>query len=182
MKIRTRNIDQNIITNHELKVAVDYYLSLMLPRHRNRNIELSISMAPLDIKGYIEWVDKPVKPRKFRMVLNSLYKKKQTLLTLAHECVHLKQYVLDELRDASRNTSKWKKESFDIDKVHYYDHPWETEAYGREWGLYVRYMESLGGAFYEPRPKTSRKKGGLLEQSSEPGKVINNNDLLGFLA
>jgi hypothetical protein len=110
------------------------------------NIELSIVMSDIKHKGHIEWLDKPVKPRKFRITLNKHYKKKQTLITLAHEVVHLKQYAKGELTDqTTRNNVRWKKREIDEQTIHYFDLPYEVEAYGREWGLYARYMESVFG-------------------------------------
>ena len=33
---------------------------------------------------------------------------------------------------------------YDVDKVNYWDLPWEIEAHGRERGLYVRFTEAAG--------------------------------------
>jgi len=54
--------------------------------------------------------------------------------------VHLKQYAKGELKDYARVKSiKWKGQVYDEDRIDYWDHPWEIEAYGRERGLYIRF-------------------------------------------
>lgn len=142
MKIVTKNINTNNIDIKELKNAANYFADKLLTKRQKRNIKVNLSMKNIYDKGYIEWVDKPVFPREFNIVLNNKYKKKQTLITLAHEMVHLKQYVIGELKDATlRSDVKWKREEINEDKMHYFDLPYEIEAYGREYGLFKRYME-----------------------------------------
>lgn len=50
------------------------------------------------------------------------------LTTLAHELVHVKQYVRGEMPDI-------------IDEGEYWDRPHEIEAHGRETGLFIRWAE-----------------------------------------
>lgn len=65
------------------------------------------------------------------------------LMTLAHECVHLKQYAMGEI-DENMNTWKGTRVPKSTD---YWDSPWEIEAYGREKGLYIRFCETYGLKF-----------------------------------
>jgi len=81
-------------------------------------------------------------PRTFNIILDSETKWVDPLQTLAHEMVHVKQYARGELQCTTK-TSKWKgklwrKKSDQMDD--YYDSPWEIEAFGREEGLYLRYL------------------------------------------
>lgn len=66
-------------------------------------------------------------------------------LTLAHEMVHVKQYATGELRDYVKSTSlnRWQGKIIDDSKISYWDRPWEIEAFGREFGLYARFKESM---------------------------------------
>ena len=57
---------------------------------------------------------------------------REMLITLAHELVHVKQYVRGELTEDDHRDEK------DSD---YWDCPWEIEAHGREIGLFVRWAE-----------------------------------------
>lgn len=88
------------------------------------------------VYGYCDWNDKSHRSRDFTIVIDPNLNKKQTLLALAHELVHLKQYAKGELRDYSRTGhTAWRGEKIDS-HVNYWETPWEIEAYGREKGLY----------------------------------------------
>jgi len=52
------------------------------------------------------------------------------LTTLAHELVHVKQYVLGELDQGTE------------DGLQYWDRPSEIEAHGRETGLFIQWAEA----------------------------------------
>ena len=77
MKIVTKNINTNNIDIKELKNAANYFADKLLTKRQKRNIKVNLSMKNIYDKGYIEWVDKPVFPREFNIVLNNKYKKKQ---------------------------------------------------------------------------------------------------------
>ena len=56
------------------------------------------------------------------------------LTTVAHELVHVKQYITGELtQDSDKNISYW-------------DRPSEIEAHGRETGLFIQWAEANGYA------------------------------------
>ena len=57
---------------------------------------------------------------------------------LAHEMVHVKQYVRKEL-DYRMNT--WKSKPVDPDEIEYYDRPWEIEAFKLQKILLDKYEE-----------------------------------------
>ena len=63
----------------------------------------------------------------------------QILIWLAHEMVHLKQFVRGELCDYETGRVQWKTRSFG--RVHYNDQPWEKEAYRLEEKLYKEFAE-----------------------------------------
>jgi hypothetical protein len=155
MKIVIRNPGQEKVPTKEIRAACNFYSDKLLYKRQSKNVHLTISFGNIDCKGYIEWMDRPVKPRRFKIVLSNKYKTKQTLLTLAHEMVHLKQYVLGEMTDTTlRSNSKWKKRELHESKVDYFDFPYETEAYGREQGLYQRYLDhsaELPTGLYNPK-------------------------------
>lgn len=64
---------------------------------------------------------------------------------LAHEMVHIKQYVLGELDETHPSGTVWKGQLFietgkDQD---YWESPWEIEAYGKEKGMnYLRMKDN----------------------------------------
>ena len=60
--------------------------------------------------------------------------------TLAHELVHVKQYVLGELTYRTHGMV-WKKiTSAPANIFDYFETPFEIEAYGREKGLLVAFL------------------------------------------
>jgi hypothetical protein len=65
------------------------------------------------------------------------------LIALAHEMVHVKQYATGESRQYERMpyVTKFRGVMVNTNTMDYWDLPWEIEAFGRELGLYVRFME-----------------------------------------
>ena len=91
--------------------------------------------------AFCEWEDSNHRGKEFTITVDPSLGKRNMLLALAHEMVHVKQYAKGELRDYVRsNKSKWKSEIIDPEVVDYWDFPWEIEAHGREKGLYIRYL------------------------------------------
>lgn len=68
------------------------------------------------------------------------------LSTLAHELIHIKQFIKDGL-DLNTSNFKGKKWAARKDQSIYYDSPWEKEAYSKELsllGYYEKYMQKNG--------------------------------------
>lgn len=115
----------------------------------------------LDLKTYKAWCTydglDDLNNKRFTIVLdvkriNKLGKKPQTrlknvLIDLGHELVHVKQYLNNEIFDYRNGDVRYKGLVFDashyMDEEKYFDSPWEVEAYGREWGLYVLFCREL---------------------------------------
>lgn len=135
-----------------LKCATEYYCgSLMSPR-LIRNISISIVLKKdLEEDGFccIEEYNTAGKPREFVIEIDKKLNKRTMLTVLAHECVHVKQYAMGELDDGM---TVWRGRRVNSDKLPYWDHPWEIEAYGKEKGLFVRFAEKQGlySLFKEP--------------------------------
>lgn len=49
--------------------------------------------------------------------------------TVAHECVHIKQYIKKELEHINLNFTKFRGSIVNSEEVAYNDRPWEIEAY-----------------------------------------------------
>ena len=79
--------------------------------------------------------------REFEIRIDSKMHIPAILRCLAHECVHVSQYQKRHLRDGnSAFHNIWKGKAWDVRKHHYYDLPWEREAYGMEVGLFERFV------------------------------------------
>mgnify|MGYP006278177667 CR=1 FL=1 len=85
---------------------------------------------------YNDWY----KPREFEIELRRHRSLKSTLITLAHEMVHLKQFAKCEL---NTDWTRWQGQSFDPEAVSYHDYPWEIEASSMEYILYAAYVEKI---------------------------------------
>lgn len=128
------------------KKAVKHYAQRLLGQRLYHLIELEIHFTSEDVDrdvyAYCDWNDSNIRARDFTITIRPDLNKKQMLLVLAHEMVHVKQYAKGELRDYVRtNKCKWRDEVYD-DRVDYWDTPWEIEAHGREKGLYVSFIKS----------------------------------------
>ena len=70
------------------------------------------------------------------------------IATLAHELVHVKQYVYGEYvkftRADKEHLIKWCGEYIDHQTTPYWEYPWEIEACGLEVCLYHQYCEEVG--------------------------------------
>lgn len=125
-------------------VATQYYCEKLISKRILRNITIEIKFKKdLEESGYCEIQDYNThgKARHFLIELEKGVNDKTTLMTLAHECVHVKQYAMGELDE---DLSVWRGRKVNSDDVPYWDHPWEIEAYGKERGLYVRFSEAHG--------------------------------------
>lgn len=133
----------------ELAVAAEFYASILLPRKYLKTIDLEIELKNKldeDVAGYCEYLDKTRSTKEFRIQLCKKATKEELLKNLAHEMVHLKQFALGELSDGicgARSTT-WHDRTYNDKSLSYWDEPWEIEAFGREAGLYYRYVEEFG--------------------------------------
>ena len=131
----------------EVGNAALYYGEVLLGKRMAKNIYLDIKLTK-DLKkkegayGYCHIIDHSLsRPREFMIELDASIKFKfdQILTWLAHEMVHLKQFVRKELCDYESGRVQWKSRSFG--RVHYDDQPWEKEAYRLEGELYEMFAE-----------------------------------------
>lgn len=126
--------------------ACEYYLKLMMPRHKYDRLRLHIHFKTRKgMKGdegtcLVMETDSRNTPYEFELEINRDNNTKTILYNLAHELVHVKQFALRELDEAQ---TKWFGKHVDDDKVDYWDLPWEIDAYGRERGLYTRFVREF---------------------------------------
>jgi len=123
-----------------LKDASVFYAELMMDKRIVRNTYLEINFVDdYEFLGQCLPEDDNKNPRYFTIILQ---KNKELFRTLAHEMVHLKQYSMGELSFDKTETYWYGKSWKPKGKQHkYFDSPWEIEAYGRDFGLYYRWLE-----------------------------------------
>ena len=155
IKLHARNIDTR------LRLAVyamtEFALSRLIPSKRLRN-NLSINVH---LKHHSEGGEammsentNPRRPREFDVIVDhhraeiDNYDRTRTdtewgheiLKTLAHELVHVKQYVMNELSWRERGLL-WKGRLYTPEHLgEYFETPYEIEAFGRERGLLVCFL------------------------------------------
>lgn len=105
----------------------------------------------MDVEGECVCEEETRNPRWFTITLRGKRSDDDMIKTLAHEMVHVKQYARNELGkemalnkggDGVRLATRWHGEFWEPKKNEcgYFDAPWEIEAYGREVGLYQRWL------------------------------------------
>ena len=90
----------------------------------------------------------------FDIELEKSLSRDKMISTICHEMVHVKQTARGELEMYNKPSLRgefvcfegvgiWNGDEYIVNEDTYYDLPWEIEAYGREVGLRVRYLESI---------------------------------------
>ena len=138
----------NIQLSSALYDASYFYGEKLLGSRMLKGITLEIKLTRKlkqkeETYGYCHIIsDNLNKPREFMIELDASmkYSFDQILTWLAHEFVHLKQFVRGELCDYETGRVQWKTRSFG--RVHYDDQPWEKEAYRLETKLFEEFKES----------------------------------------
>lgn len=130
------------------KQAARFYGRRLLGENLYHKVEITLRFKEFNKKsneyGFCEWDDDNHRCREFTITLDKNLSRKQLLLALAHEMVHVKQYAKGELKDYIKvNKSKWKGKIIDPIEVDYWEHPWEIEAHGRETGLYYKFLDHM---------------------------------------
>ena len=133
----------------EANAASFFYASILIPKlHYNITVDINFKRGfkrTTGLLGCCEYEDDDYeKPKTYNISIESAQPKEDLILTLAHEFVHVKQYRTGELRDYLKEGlthCRWQGNRFCFSKLEYWDYPWEIEAYGKERGLYCRFLE-----------------------------------------
>jgi len=123
--------------------AVRFYASTLMNRQLVKNLTVKVFFRDDGVDGLCNTDDDLAKPREFALQINPKRSVKAMLTALAHEMVHVKQYATGESRQYERTSyvTKFRGVMVNTETTNYWDLPWEIDAYGRELGLYVRFME-----------------------------------------
>ncbi|NBO69876.1 MAG: hypothetical protein EBU66_04195 [Bacteroidetes bacterium] len=138
-----------------IEAAKFFAAQLMDPRMvRNLTVDIEVRRG-LDVDGECVDEDGVRNPRWFTIGLKN-QDIDEMIKVLAHEMVHVKQHAKNELqsglmvatRGGMKMSSRWMGEIWKPEgkECHYYDSPWEIEAYGREVGLYQKWLAAQEAA------------------------------------
>ena len=156
IKLHSRNIDPKL--RIALSAMTEFALAKLLPSKRLRNnLSIDIHLKHHDNGGEAMLAKgaNRYRPRAFKIVLDHHRMEKddynrsredtewghEVLKTLAHELVHVKQYVVGDLSMKTKGTF-WKGEYHEIKNMaEYFKSPWEIEAYGLERYLWMNFID-----------------------------------------
>ena len=132
----------------ETKAATSFFAELLMSQRLIKNLTIKVKyIKDKQPRGLCVWMDNNIRPKEFEIELSNKFGRRSLLISLAHEMVHVKQYTKGELIDLLSakysSYSKFRNINYNTDEVEYFDQPWEIEAYGRELGLYERYITHL---------------------------------------
>jgi len=134
-------------SNKKIRDSVEkagyFFIKSLMPRLRNLDITVELIRKlkeKEEIWGDCTWEDRNHYPREFTIRLDSSVSHKDLIDTLAHEMVHVRQYVRGELVDLARDSRKvkWRGK-----KVDWYDsptEPWEKEPNSLSPKLYKEWV------------------------------------------
>ena len=155
IKVHARNIDSRL--KIALYAMTEFAMSRLIPSNRLRkNISIDVHLKHHAEGGEAMMSEyaNPRRPREFKVIVDHHraeyddYNRKRTetewghniLKTLAHELVHVKQYVMGELK-CTTHGMVYKRTTYSPDNIFdYFETPYEIEAYGREVGLLVNFL------------------------------------------
>jgi hypothetical protein len=134
-----------ILSKSELVSAKNYFAEILLSSQMlnfvNIDVKIVSGNAPSGL-CIIDEYNNQNKPRSFTIEINKNQSKLEILNAVAHEMVHVKQYVYGELNE---QMSSWLGQKIDCDEVDYFEQPWEVEAYNLEAFLTVMYLSEKNG-------------------------------------
>ena len=139
----------NIELYWTLRDAIEFYGVKLLGKRMAKNVYVYVKLTR-ELKkkegayGFCMFTDNPSRPREFEIELDTSmkYSFEQILTWLAHEMVHMKQWVRHELIDYDYGQTQWKSRRYTLKHICYNEEPWEKEAYRLEDKLYEKFAES----------------------------------------
>lgn len=138
MKVYVRGVKKSKLSLTQTRRAVEFYAErLGISRRLRDKITLFISFEDksFGFSGLCSWIDEPYRPKEFtiQVVRQGIH---ETLSTLAHEMVHVKQYAKGELRDLITKSDMvvWRGARKTVTNYEetYASQPWEVEAFALE--------------------------------------------------
>ena len=161
--------------NEYVQRASQFYAEQLFTKQLLRHLVITLKFNKhLDAFGYssIEKRNTKGAAREFLIELHPYISGVEILKTLAHEFVHIKQYVEGDLNDSQ---TEWKGEAIDSDAVDYYSLPFEIDAFGKEVGLFTNFAkkEALWNVFEgvrDPDASISPEPIGWLKEKTKTAK------------
>lgn len=139
MKVKVTNCPDKDFKPYVEK-AILFFAKELIPNTKIRNNCQTVVRFNATLKDFgsavVEGTNTRKQPRRFVIEVHPGIEVRNILSTLAHEMVHIKQFIYGETND---QLSVWKGKRVNSDKVDYWSHPWEIDAHGREAGLFTKF-------------------------------------------
>jgi hypothetical protein len=122
-----------------VKRAAQFYAQELMTNKMLENIFVQVKFSnKINAFGYASVTEfsPSNKPREFKIEIHSGIGAHDILKTLAHEMVHVRQYVMG---DINVNLTRWNGKRVDSSTIDYWVQPWEIEAHGMESGLFTKF-------------------------------------------
>ena len=145
MKVNISGKADNI-SNKEIRNAVFFYTKKLLGNSLAKKITLDIVIDKELLKNFemfanISPLEADPRPKHYEMEIDAKLSKRQFLISLAHEIIHLKQFAKNQMRDLeSKKMTRWMGDYYVEDNINYWRRPWEIEAHKGEKTLYEEYI------------------------------------------
>ena len=178
MKISVKG-KNDVLSKKHIRYIVKLFGKLILNPQLYPNINLLVQNMNLSVNtwGYCGISDiEEKRPRSFEILLNTNISKNKQIKTLAHEMVHIKQYVYGETNEYG---TRWRGQRINTENMDYYDEPWEIEAYGLSTGLFTKFAikEKLWEVFSDVRNPDDILKPEPIAWRSIPQITIDNRPI-----
>lgn len=140
--------EASCLTKKQIRHAAKFYCRELLKESTYKKVRLFIVMEDFLLMNSGNYaaigpMDDTTRPKEYELEIDPELNEETFLMSLAHEMVHLKQYIKDELRTYARSTeTRWNGEKFPA-TLDYWEEPWEHEAHTLEKELYFKYKKSL---------------------------------------
>lgn len=122
--------------------ALEFFSSRLITPQKRKHIEITVKYRKvIDELGtvYVDDYNVLGRPISFIIEVRQSDTEEEKLKTLAHEMVHVKQYIRGELNE---EMSVWRGHRVDSDEIPYAEQPWEVEAESVAHKLYDEYVAS----------------------------------------
>ena len=142
MRLTSRGIPKKI-DKKICKRAVKFYGKQLLSTRLYESLEIHLEFIDMEDNEYGFCNAEDETNKSFLISINKNLTPEQTLMVLAHEMGHVKQYAKHELKDyVYGERIKFQDRIFEKASVSYWQSPWEKDARKIERKLYRAFLKS----------------------------------------
>ena len=125
--------------------AALFFIDKLIHPNTVNVLELTIVRKKLWADGFCQYEDSNIRPRSFVLEISKDLEGEELIKTIAHELVHVKQYVKGELKERYKPNyyHMWHKELIIVNEDNFYDVPWEVEARKLEQELFLLFESRI---------------------------------------